>query len=409
MPGRGVITQFIHSSAGKKTKAQASGGSAAVLILVIAALIVIYILFLPPKDRQELLGENVTDEDGSGSINASNVLLLEHPGRLDVLAKKEIEHTLPSVNLFTKTESSVLESRRSLYTKNAWFDRTDSNITFDLKDVSNSKNIQLVFNAKQYSGRLMLKLNGYEVFNEEIATPSVPPVSLPSRLLQESNVIEVSVSSVGWRFWRTNEYMLENLQISADITDVSTRQAQEVFQVGSTEKNNLDRVFVKFFAECDTKTAGVLEVILNNNRVFSSVPDCGTARTLEISPHYLLSNENTLIFRADRGQFLIDNILVKSELKELIPPTYYFELNDSEYQSVIDKSRDVKLYLDFPDDVSTKRAEIVSNTHVRGMDTEESSYSVVISQFVKQGNNVILIRPKETLDVVNLKVMLEKR
>ena len=379
------------------------------LILVIAALIVLYILFLPPDVRQELLDENSTRGGGSKDTAGANVILAEAPGRLDFLAKKEIEHTLPSVNLFTTEKSIILGSQRSLYVKNAWFDRQVSNITFSINDIENTDRVMLVFNVKQHEGRLRLALNGYEILNEGITTANIDPLTLPKRLLQEQNTIEVSVSGVGWKFWQTNEYTLESIQISADFTDVSTRQSTLVFQVTSTEKTNLDRVFVKFFPDCEIDEVGILDIILNNNKIFSSVPDCGIVRTLEVSPSNLLSNENTVIFRTERGSYLLDNIMVKSELKELTYPTYYFEINKTAYNDIVDNKLDAELQLDFVDDIQDKEAELVINTHMRGLDTKEESYSLNIDSIVKEGNNVIQIKPKNTLDVVNLKVVLERK
>ena len=44
-------------------KAQASGGSAATFVALLAALILLYVLFLPPSDREALLGENYSSSD----------------------------------------------------------------------------------------------------------------------------------------------------------------------------------------------------------------------------------------------------------------------------------------------------------------------------------------------------------
>ena len=107
------------------------------------------------------------------------------------------------------------------------------------------------------------------------------------------------VTGVGWKFWRTNEYLLENIKISASVTDVSTRESEMTFQVSSTEKNNLDLVKLRFFADCDKNKVEPLQIYMNNERIFSSVPDCGSLRSMDISPHYLLSDENRILFRTD--------------------------------------------------------------------------------------------------------------
>ncbi|MFO8016622.1 MAG: hypothetical protein R6U32_05950 [Candidatus Woesearchaeota archaeon] len=335
-----------------------SGASAAVLVGVIAALIVIYILMIPPEDRAELLDENTTADSGGGtSLSGPNsTLLVESPGRLDYISQKEVEHTLPSVNLYTTTDAVVLQSRQSIYVKNAWFDKSKVNLTFSIPEIEHTEDILLSFNVKNRRGRLIMKLNGNEIVNNEFNSANAEPIKLPKRLLEDHNTLEIMVSGVGWKFWRTNEYILENIKITADVTDVSTRESELVFQVTGTEKNNLDRVFVKFFPDCDIKEVGPLEIVLNNNRIYSSVPDCGILRPLEVSPHLLLSGENKLKFSTTEGSYLIDNIVVKTDLKEMVYPTYYFEINKSIHDDIVEGDIDVILYFEFVGDTEQKKA-----------------------------------------------------
>ncbi len=390
-------------------RGQASGAGAAILVAIIAALIVMYILFLPPAEREALLEGNATEDGESSAVSGNATILKESPGRLDYLSQKEIEHTLPSVNLYTTTKDVVFESRHSVYVKNAWFDKSFYNISFPIENLENTDNVNLVFNVKEASGKLTLKLNGRELYSSEIKTSNIEPIPLPKRHLEDENFIEVMVSGVGWKFWRTNEYTLENIKITGSVTDKSSQESKVAFQVSNTEKNNLDRVFLKFFPDCDVGGVGPLQIYLNNNEIFSSVPDCGVLRSLEISPHYLLSDENTLIFKTSRGKYLIDNLIVKSELKELTYPTYYFEMNESIHEDVLENKLDAVLYLMFPDDIEDKKAEIIVNTHKAGLNTQESGYSLNIDSYMREGNNVVEIRPKTTLDVVELKVVLEEQ
>ena len=66
---------------------------------------------------------------------------------------------------------------------------------------------------------------------------------------------------------------------------------------------------------------GKLDVFINSNNVFSSVPDCGTLRPVEFAPSVLSEGENKIIFRTDRGNYLIDQIVVKTELEDPVAPT----------------------------------------------------------------------------------------
>ncbi len=390
-------------------RAQSSGAGAAVLVAIIAAFIVLYILFLPPPEREALLedgtGARVTGTEAPGG----NLLLKESPGRLDFLEHDEIEHSLPSVNLFSTTTSVLLSSIDSVYVKNGWFDKASRNISFAVDDLAHTTNVQAVFNIdkpEETTGKLILKLNGEEIFRNSIATRSVPPITLSKSLIKEDNVLEVSAEDVGMAFWRTNDFTLKTVKIIGDVTDISTQKATNMFIVSSTEKNNLDRVFVRFFPHCRPTDVGILNIFLNDKEIFSAVPDCGLLRTMEILPSTILSGENTLAFSTNKGAYLIDQVSVKSELKELTFPTYYFEVSDSRYASIRGGRSRVTLRMKFADAVETKKAEIFINGYSRGFTTKERVYELEIGPYISKGNNVVEIKPLTTLDVVDLEVLI---
>ncbi|MBI4150003.1 hypothetical protein HY488_01215 [Candidatus Woesearchaeota archaeon] len=383
-------------------KAQTSGTGAAVLVAIIAALIVLYILFLPPESREELLEGK--PQYGQGPSGAGQPLLLATPGRLDYLPQKEIEHTVPPITLFSTTNTVVLKSVSTLYVKNAWFDKVVGMVTFSISDLPNTDNVYLSFNAKTHTGRLSITLNGQEVLNNEITTLNVEPIRLSKDLLQAENTLEFKVSDVGFAFWRSNEYALENVRVTGDVTDITTREARAVFLVTATEKDNLEGAFLRFFPDCRPEEAGILDVYLNDHNVFSSVPDCGYLREIEISPTLLNQGENTIRFRTNRGAYLIDTITLKSKLKEAGYPTFYFEVPPDLFAAAQTGAANIVLSMEFPDDIELKRAELFINGHQRGLDTRERVFTLGINPFVQRGNNVIEIKPRTTMDIVNLRV-----
>ncbi len=383
--------------------AQASGTGAAVLIAIIAALIVVYILFLPPETREQLL-EGGQPGQGTAGVNYGQPLLLATPGRLDYQPENEIEHTVSPVTLFSRTSSTVLKSVATIFTKNAWFDKALATVTFSITDLPNTDNVLLSFNVRSHSGRLIITMNGQEIFNDEITTLNVEPIRLSKDLLQAENTLEFRVSDVGFSFWRSNGYSLENVRVTGDVTDISTQEARAVFLVTATEKDNLERAKLRFFPDCRPEEAGILEISLNSHNLFSAVPDCGFLRELEVSPTLLTQGENTLLFHTSRGAYLIDTIMLKSELKEAGFPTFYFEVPEDLFAAVRAGSANIILSMEFPDNVELKRAELFINGHQQGVDTRERVFLLGINPFLQPGNNVIEIKPHTTLDIVNLQV-----
>jgi hypothetical protein len=386
-------------------KAQLSGTGAAVLILVIAALIIVYILVLPPTERQQLL--EGTQDSGVLSVEDKS-LLFENPGRIDHSLQKDVEHHIPSFELYSKTDANILKELSSVYIRNAWMDQEAKNFTFLIDDLRNTKNMVMSFNVRKHSGRLTIKLNGEEIFNTEIGTLNLPPIKLPAEyLLEGENRVEMSVSGVGMKFWKTNEYALENLKITAQVTDVSTREARNTFIVSRSERENIERVHLRYFPDCIPERSGILSVYLNNHELSSRPPDCGITNKHEIPPEHLIQGENSLVYRTSKGVYRIQNILVRSELKEVVHPTFYFEVEDEVYDVILTGADDVLLRLEFVDDLETKKADIVVNGHVRDLTQVGKEYELKLNPFIRKGRNAISIKPRTVLDILTLEVVIE--
>ena len=392
-----------------KKKAQiANAGGAAVLILVIMIVIIIYVLFLPPSEREDILRGNETSEEEEEELAENKSILLEEdPGRMDFISEREYEHNIPSFYLYKTTNAIELKKINPFVVRNVVFDRKGYNTTFFIKDMENTKNVVLSFQARKHSGILKIQLNGETLFESEVSTFNVAPISMPMGSLEEKNMLEFSVSEVGWQFWRTNEYHLENVRIIGDVTDVSRQESMNVFHVTSIEKENVERSFIKFSPECAPDSVGRLDVFLNNHFVFSGIPDCGILNTHEFSPDLLLKGSNNIVFKTDQGSYLIDLIEVKTELKETPYVVYYFELNASQYNDVLHDELDVNLTFEFVEHGNLKEAKLIINGHETGLYTKERIYSKVIDAYIQKGNNAIKIVPKETLNVITIRVKLE--
>src|SRR3989344_6751564 len=96
------------------TKRGQSAAGAAVLIAIIAVLIVGFVVLIPPQERAKLLNEG----SNTSTIIPATIekkLLAVSPGRIDYLAQKEIEHPIPVVNIYARTEAKVLAEKNVAY------------------------------------------------------------------------------------------------------------------------------------------------------------------------------------------------------------------------------------------------------------------------------------------------------
>jgi hypothetical protein len=392
-------------------KAQ-SGINAAVLVAIIGALIILFVLFSSTEDKEDFLNisnSRSSSSTGSGGING-DILLLEHPGTLIHLTKNEIEHELPSINLFSRTESNVFKYLGSIHTTNSVFNKKEQQVDFSISNPRRTTNVLLSFNVLESKGNLIISLNGREIYNREINNQNPNPVVLPKDLLEQNNVLVLSASGVGFNFLRTNVYNLENVKVTGDETDVSSQSSEIEFIIEQEEESNLESAKLRFVPECNLGDVGKLDVYINTNRIFSSVPDCGISqRALEFDYRYLSEGENTLLFSSQEGNYLIDRIKITTKLRETPSYSYTFDINDDQFDEILDDEFFVNISMKFFDDFEDKAADIFVNANRFSMPrTKASYYSRDINNFVENGVNTLKVVPKTTFEIDDLKIELVK-
>ncbi|HII72046.1 TPA: hypothetical protein HA265_04795, partial [Candidatus Woesearchaeota archaeon] len=170
----------------------------------------------------------------------------------------------------------MLQQQSGMYVKSSVFGQKTASLTFEVKDLGNTKNLLLTFISKVHKGNLIVKLNGNEVFSGEITKENPEPLRLPENYLRNGqNTIEFEAEKPGWMFWRRNRHQMETMQLTADITDVSRRQSENIFIVSATEKSNVKRAIIRFTPDCRTGTTGKLNALINSHSIYYAVPDCG--------------------------------------------------------------------------------------------------------------------------------------
>ena len=314
-----------------------SGSGAAALVILIGGFIVLYLLLVPPDLRDALLNDqplpttgttlnNVYGASGIGlSKSINKTVLSEVPGRIDYLKNSQVEHSLSAINLYTTTNAQAIAKESSLYVKNGVFDKLYRNFTFSLDDVQNSENTLLSFSVKNGQGRLLVYVNGDLLF-DGIAS-QFTSIELDKDILKQVNYVTFGVTPVGWKFWTTNEYQLEDIKITSDVTDVSQQLSKTTFSVNDAEKFNMESALLRFFPDCTPSQVGNLKINLNNENIYSAIPDCNQLNIVEFSTDAVTAGNNFLSFKTEKGFYSIYQILVKTELKKQVFPTYYFELD----------------------------------------------------------------------------------
>lgn len=387
-----------------KKKGQVGTGSAMFLIILITLFIILYILFLPPEEREELLGleeENVTEE--VEEVEPENLLLKESPGTIYKVKQEEFIHSINSFSIFTRVEDMVLKDVGSLYVSKSKFSEDSKKIILVLDDVENTKNVMLSFYVKKHRGRLIVLLNDDEIFNSEVT--GLSQIRLEN--VERENLIEIKASDPGIALWGTNYYELTEVKITGRVINIKNQEAINAFYLNEEEIRLLEDAALNYFVDCSKMDVGVLRIYVNGVLLSSDIPDCGSFEKLVLDKRDLKEGRNELRFFTEHGYYLIDQAYVKTELEEPLWPVYYFEINSSQWTNITDNTLDPILTIEFVDDKERKVATLNINGHERGIDTYEATYSRNIEDVVKLGNNYVRIVPDTTLYVVEIRIELK--
>ena len=386
-------------------RAQAAG--AAVLVAIIAGMLILFIIVIPPTERAKILGEPVSGSDDGVSVPRDVVsnLLLQNPGRIDYLIQKDVEHPIPVVTIRTAEESSVIAEKSVVSSKRGLFSEKSSEFSFQVAAPSDVHNALLTFKVSEQVGDVHVIFNDEEIYTGPAGGSQLRPIIIPSGLIHAQNVVVFSLSSPGLAFWRTNSFVADNVKVVADTVNREAQIARHIFLVSDTEKQNLERVQLKFHPECRYGDAGQLRILLNGNEVYNALPDCDLDLVpVELSADNLVRSENTLQFETTRGTYLLSHVLVVSKLKEVTYPTYYFELSEEQYDDIHSGDLDLKTVMSFVDVTDERSGQLIFNGVVRNFDTTSASLTFDLSDDVVKGSNSVKIKPRRTLEVREIRV-----
>ncbi|MBD3259696.1 hypothetical protein GF371_03640 [Candidatus Woesearchaeota archaeon] len=400
----------------KDRRGTVTGSGAAAFVALLAAVIILYMLLVPPEYREEILGPVVPGEEEPGVITPGGEpvteveILSKVPGRLDKLATPSLTVPLDSVVLFSDVESKKIGEATSVFAQNSLLSEETDAIRFNVLDPVNTQNVLLTFKAKKSKGRIVIKLNGNVVFNDIITQPTITPIPIPTEYLQKQNLMEFRVAGPGWKFWSTNEYLLENVQIVGDVKDVSHLEAKTRFILDSNDLLNTKKARIQFVPNCAPGEAGPLELYINDQMIEKATPLCGDLQRTEFLPQKLKTGENTLTFKTDAGSYIIDQILLTFVFREPVIPTYYFEIEEEDLDELLDsedKYADLELEFVGPE---FKNLDVYINGHTIHIDEKGTSFNMNIEEFLIYGTNAIKLYPRSrNIDVtsLNIKVITE--
>lgn len=381
---------------------------AALLILIITIALVGYVLFVPADVRNELLGkENLTvNKSLPPGFIEENILLKERIGRLDIAKTNEKTISIPNFQLIETKKDQILGSAGSFTVRKTLLSEESKAIALSIPEGS-VENAYLSFQATTKKGILSIKLNDKVVYEGRLSD-TIATVPLPSEVLAKTNTLTFSVDG---GFLEDKNYQIDDLKILGSVKEASTLTVTNPFRMSPEELSNFESGSLTYHLSCDVKNSGVLNVMLNENSLFSSIPSCDDVNRIELFKEYFKEGKNSIIFRASKGVHEFDNVKLNLKLSKTKSFIQYFEINDNLYSDVIlDRFKKITLEIRFVDDRETKEAEVNVNGRYKNIDQKTNKFSWELSKesdLLQSGRNYIELTPKSALNIVEARILVE--
>lgn len=378
----------------------------AVLIAIITLIMILYIILIPPDYREDLLNDgNSTDDTSYTSFDRT--FLDKNPGYWSYHSLKSMDHDMNAFNLMSRTEAKNLIDAKTIVAKSTAFSKETGSFSFRVDNLMKTDNVYINMKIAALSGDAQLKVNGYVL--KDITGNSREYVVGVDRnyLVEGDNRVEIVSSRVGFAFWTSNSIEVSSIKVFADLIDDSGLTSSQRIWIAKDELINIDDATFRYYAGCEVSAAGRLDIVMNGVTIFTGIPDCKMLNTIEhISPSILREGDNTVDFRAESGRYLFDNLVFKTSLKDNEYPTYYFTISKDDYKKLKTGLIDVNLTFTFVNDRDYKEVEAILNGNSYGVSTYDRTYSVEVDpvEDLNEGNNVLEIKPKSSLHIVEVKL-----
>jgi hypothetical protein len=384
---------------------KAQGSSVAVLIVLIALFMALYLLFLPAKDRAELLQSNTTNDSSDKediAILREGTLLSQNPGLLKPFEKESNKHDINSVNLFLRDEPKIIELANSISISKGVSSEDNQELKFSLDDLKNLDKITLFFLVNEAQGNLIINLNGIQILNKE--AKGLQSVTLPNDLLQKNNQLIFKVSSPGINIFIKNKYDLSDIKVRANYELINTNE-ERTFVLSSNELD--ENAKLSFFLYCNKAALTRFRILLNEKEIDSEVLSCrSSTKELDLDKKLLKAGDNKLIFELDQGDYLINNVEVKTKSNEGGSKTYKFSLSEKQFDETLN-DKEIMLKMSFSSTEEKKKATVNVNGKEFTMETSENDYKRPITSLIKEGNNFIKITPDNEFTLEFLEIVIE--
>ena len=388
-----------------------SGSRAGLMIILITVVLLIYLLFIPPADREALLeGGETSNLPSDGNFLIIEELLDQRVGTLDYSSRNELTYSIPTFTVATSIEGTTIQERNQLQVSRSTFSEDSKQMTFNVNP-DLTRDIVLSFTVVEASGTLTVELNGEEIYVDTLVRGNSPPIRITPQELQRENTLRFSVDTPGITFWRTNEYTLRNVQITADVQDVSQRANTQSVYIEQDDFDTIEIARLRYVPQCEPEEVTGFEISFNNFNLFRGVPDCGVINAIKFDPAAVFPGANDITTRVQTGSVLVDAMELETRFEGTQNKQYFFSIprrfftTDSEGVPILPDAFQVRARFTFPND-EEKRLNTFFNGRLKTINTREPEVEFNITEYVEPGSNVVELEPVEDISIARLEIDL---
>ena len=385
-----------------------TGEPAATLIALILLLFIFYLLFLPPGEREKILGnetKNKTTTLPTGFVE-ENLLLKERVGHLEVVADTGKDINFPNFVLTERKPDKVLREMNPFSIKKTLFSDSPKSITFNV-DTEKTDLVYMTFQAPRRNGELKVTLNGNVLLQAKLKAVQ-QRVIFNKELLAKNNEL---VFSVDGGLFEDKDYQVEDLKIIGSVSEPESLTAENPFRLTSGELDSFESGKLTFHMSCIQQRIGPLTITLNGNTLFSSTPTCDDVAQTELFKEYFNEGKNVLTFKGTKNAYDFDQVRLSLKLTKTKSFLQYFDLSDNLYSdTVTDKFKKVWLEIAFVDNKKQKELEVNVNGRRKAIDQKEKSFKLELTKdpdLLASGRNYVELTPRKAVDIVELRVRVE--
>lgn len=170
--------------------------------------------------------------------------------------------------------SKVIDSKENVFVSKGYFSSQQQNLIGVVDDrelpIITGGVVQLLIEETNRFGNLIVTFNGVKIYDQKTNIGEVL-IPIDASMIKKTNTVEIKAGNPGFFFWGNTVYKLRSVKFSIDFRGTLSKEFE--FSMQQNEIDNFDHFQLTYTVKDSSVTLPPLFVAINNQTIFSSVPD----------------------------------------------------------------------------------------------------------------------------------------